>query len=120
MPNSLLRPIFENDALARGLGDAEARILVEWTVDQAERAAEHAGSEEEAGRAVRVLCVRARAIGCFVRLWCVEENASAAYQLAACERFPWPLPTGPVDACDLMHDITNWEGGREKSTFSLP
>ncbi len=120
MPNSLLRPIFENDALARGLGDAEARILVEWTVDQAERAAENAGSEEEAGQAVKVLCGRARAIGCFVRLWCLEGNASAAYQLAACERFPWPLPTGPMDACDLMYDITNWESGREESTFSFP
>src|SRR5207237_7334693 len=90
MPSGLLSPIFENDALTRGLGDAEARILVEWVVDQAEMLAERAGSENEAGRAVKVLCGRARAIGCFVRLWCAEENAAAAYQLAACERFPCP------------------------------
>ena len=119
MPSGLLSPIFENDALTRGLGDAEARILVEWLVEQAEMLAERAGSEDDAGRAVRLLCGRARAIGCFVRLWCAEENAPAAYQLAACERFPWPLPTGLIDPCDLMHDITSWESGREPASFSF-
>jgi hypothetical protein len=30
-------------------------------------------------------------------------------QLAAVERFPWPLPTTGRDPCDLMQTILHWE-----------
>ncbi|MBV9124983.1 MAG: hypothetical protein JO112_16640, partial [Planctomycetes bacterium] len=32
-------PILQDDALTRGLGDPEARVLVEWLVEQVERLA---------------------------------------------------------------------------------
>jgi len=32
----LLSPILQDDSLTRGLGDAEARVLVEWLVDRSE------------------------------------------------------------------------------------
>src|SRR5947209_6025855 len=102
----LLSPILHNEALTRGLGDPEARMLVEWLVAEVESAARATACEETVRRRVAQLCGRARAISRFVRLWCYEENAAAAYQLAACERFPWPLPVVPMDPCDLMQDIT--------------
>lgn len=113
----LLSPILSNESLTRGLGDAEARILVEWLVAEAEHAAQGAACEDTAREQVDRLCRRARALSRFVRLWCHDENAAAAYQLAACERFPWPLPTGLIDPCDLMQDITTWESSSENQTF---
>src|SRR5205807_555027 len=65
--------ILDDEALTRGLGDPEARVLVEWLVDRADRMA---GASEDA--AVAVLCRRGRAIACFVRLWCHERNRGAA------------------------------------------
>ncbi len=105
----LLSPILDNEALTRGLGDMEARVLVEWLVEQAERLA--ASTDGEAARAaVAHLCHHARAISRFVFLWCLARDCRAACQLAAVERFAWPLPTGPVDPCDLMQWILYWEG----------
>jgi hypothetical protein len=109
---AFLNPILDNDALTRGLGDPEARILVEWLVERTERLVEDGLAEACVRREVDRLCRRARAIGRFVSLWCQDENAAAAYQLAATERFPWPLPTERMDPCDLMHDITCWESKR--------
>ena len=34
---------------------------------------------------------------------------SGACQLAATERFGWPLPSAPADAYELMTDILYWE-----------
>jgi hypothetical protein len=116
----LLSAILNNEALTRGLGDPEARILVEWLVAETEHAVERTACEETARLRVERLCSRARALGRFVRLWCHDENAAAAYQLAACERFPWPLPTMPMDPCDLMEAITTWESSAEKQTFGVP
>src|SRR5262249_51504565 len=82
----LLAPILDNEALTRGLGDPEARILVEWLVDRAERLAEERESEERIQREVDRLCRRARALGRFVSLWCQDCDYSAATQLAATER----------------------------------
>jgi hypothetical protein len=108
MSHRLLSPLLASDALTRGLGDPEARILVEWLVDQADLLAQRGAgetTEAEMGRLGR----RARALGRFVRLWCHDQDAAAAYQLAASERFPWPLPTQVMDPCDLMEEITAWE-----------
>jgi hypothetical protein len=105
----LLSPILHNDALTRGLGDMEARVLVEWLVEQAERAGDRASDEPEAHAAVARLCRRARSIGRFVYLWCQRGDRGAAHQLAAAEHFQWPLPTAALDPCDLMHGILSWE-----------
>jgi len=109
MANSLLAPILDDEALTRGLGDPEARILIEWLVERAE-AVEHENLVEEQSQAtVKRLCRRARSISRFVSLW-EQEQRAAACQLAATERFSWPLPTDAVDPCDLMQTILNWEG----------
>jgi hypothetical protein len=104
-----LSHILHNDALTRGLGDAEARALVEWTVDQAERLAESTVSEQSAGHKVMGLCRRCRAIGRFVTLWSEPESRGAAAQLAASERFNWPFPPPDADSYEILHAILSWE-----------
>ena len=104
----LLGQILDNDALTRGLGDAEARVLVEWLVDQVECLPGHPGAPD-AHDEVRRLCRRGRAIGRFVFLWCHQRSRGAAGQLAAAEQFTWPLPVARVDPCELMQAIVSWE-----------
>jgi hypothetical protein len=106
--NPLLNHILDDDALTRQLGDEEARVLVEWLVDQAERLAD-SHNNIEAEREVRRLCRRGRAIGRFVNLWCLQRLRGAAGQLAVAERFCWPLPDCELDACELMQEILFWE-----------
>ena len=105
----LLRGILRDDGLTRGLGDIEARMLVEWVADWTELLAEAARTEEDAWSCVRRLCRRARAIARFVQLWCEPGGQGAAAQLAAAERFAWPLPSEPIEPPDLMHHILTWE-----------
>jgi hypothetical protein len=112
----LLMRILQDEALTRDLGDAEARVLVEWLVEQAEAVAENStvcGLEVEAE--VRRLCRRGWAISRFVALWGQPHARGAALQLAASERFDWPFPTGPMDLCDLMQHIVQWEDRGRKS-----
>lgn len=106
---AFLRHILGNEALTRGLSDPEARILVEWLVEKVEHHAEHAHSEAAVWEQVRFLCRRARAIGRFVTLWCHAQTRGAAAQLAAAERFAWPLPQPLADPCEIMHAILTWE-----------
>jgi hypothetical protein len=106
--NPLLGQILADDALTRNLGDAEARVLVEYLVDQAEHLAEAVPFDQAAGE-VRRLCRRGRAIARFVGLWCLERSRGAAGQLAAAERFAWPLPAARVGPCELMQAIVTWE-----------
>jgi len=106
----VLRHIVSNDALTRGLGDAEARILVEWLVEQAELFALAGLSESNLSSEVERLCRRGRAISRFVVLWCHDGQRGAACQLAGAERFSWPLPTSScVDPCELMESILDFE-----------
>ncbi len=105
----LLNHILRDEALTRGLGDPEAHVLVEWVVDQAERLTETATTESAAWAEVRKLCHRCRAIARFVLLWCYLNGRGAAAQLAATERFAWPLPTTAVDPYELMRGILSWE-----------
>jgi hypothetical protein len=105
----LLDHILDNDGLTRGLGDPEARILVEWLVERAEELAESATCESRARGEVEGLCRKARAIGRFVTLWTQPRERGGATQLAAAERFTWPLPTTADDPCELMQFILQWE-----------
>jgi hypothetical protein len=107
----LLRPILDDEGLTRHLGDAEARVLVEWLVERAERAATTA-EPGRAAAAVARLCRRARAIGLFVALWCYRNDRGAAGQLAVAEQFPWSLPAADVDPCELMERILRSEDRR--------
>ena len=108
MPVSpLLAQILDDEALTRGLGDAEARVLVEWLVEEAERLE---GARADAGPEVGRLRRRARAVSRFVLLWCIRRDRGAAVQLAAVERFAWPLPDdADADPCELMQQILGWE-----------
>ena len=105
----LLRHVLRDEALTRGLGDIEARMLVEWVTDWTELLADAARTDEDAWSCVRRLCRRGRAIGRFVQLWSEPHSRAAATQLAAAERFSWPLPAAEVDPADLMHHILTWE-----------
>ena len=98
-----------DESITRGLGDIEARMLVEWLAEWSELLLEAGPSEDLAWKNVRSLCRRARAIGRFVQLWGSRRSRPAALQLAATERFDWPLPTGRVDPGDLMFAILEWE-----------
>lgn len=104
---ALLHPILEDENLTRGLGDAEARMLVEWLVGRTEQHPEHPSAT--LGQDIQKWCRRARALSRFVYLWCHQSDHGAACQLAATERFPWPLPVCEVDPCDLMAEILAWE-----------
>src|SRR5438105_6076690 len=55
----LLRPILDNESLTRGLGDAEARALIEWLVQRAEERFAEAGADAVPAEVAR-LCLRAR------------------------------------------------------------
>lgn len=107
--NPLLNHILSDERLTRGLGDAEARVLIEWLVEQAEELTRVA-SGMEAYRKVNFLCRRGRAVARFVRLWCLKHAHGAAGQLAATERFAWLLPNAEIDPCDPMQIITTYEG----------
>lgn len=105
----LLDHILDNDGLTRGLGDPEARILVEWLVERTEQLAESATSEAAARDEVERMCRKARAIGRFVTLWSQPRERGGATQLAAVERFTWPLPATADDPCELLQFILSWE-----------
>jgi hypothetical protein len=105
----LLSQVFDDDAVTRGLGDMEARVLVEWLVDRAEALIAAGMDEHEAEREVARLCRRARSISRFVALWCHLGERGAAGQLAAAERLHWPLPDDEADPRDLMEMILEWE-----------
>jgi hypothetical protein len=105
---TLLRQMLQSESLTRGLEDPEARVLVEWMVEKVEHLAADAAAEAALPRSLECLTQRARAIGRFVSLWCQGERGSAV-QLAAVERFTWPLPTTAVDPCELMKAILSRE-----------
>ena len=108
---ALLNEIFANESLTRGLCDPEARVLVEWLVEQAERIDRRSppGDAGAAQREVDRLCRRARGLSRFVHLWCHRRQRGAAIQLAATERYQWPLPSEPMDPCELMYAILSCE-----------
>src|SRR5207244_850457 len=80
------------------------RVLVEWLADMVDQLATDARAETTLPRSLDQLTQKARAIARFVSLWCQGERGSAV-QLAAVERFTWPLPTTAVDPCELMKAI---------------
>lgn len=103
-----LTPILDDDAIVRGLGDSEARLLIEWLVEQAETLAD-SYEHDRLQRRIDKLCSRARAISRFVQLWNIPESRGSALQLAAVERFSWPLPSESVDSWQLLSDALIWE-----------
>ena len=105
----LLRPILDDDSLARNLGDCEARLLFEWLYERAERLSRTAGADPSVGAMIVQLHRRVRAIAQFVYLWCECRDRGAAGQLASAERFNWPMPTPRVNPCVLIERILSFE-----------
>ena len=64
----LLSHILDNEALTRGLGDPEARLLVEWLVEQAERLAQ---SSDRGGKHDGQTAGNRALLG--GRLWCCPK-----------------------------------------------
>jgi hypothetical protein len=108
--DSLILSLVRNESLTRGLGDEEARMLVDWVVDWTELLSEAARSDAEAEQLALRLLRRAKAIRHFVQLWQDPAMHGAAAQLAATERFLWPLPDDHFNTpAELMETILNWE-----------
>ena len=108
--DAILRGSARDESLTRGLGDEEARMLVDWLVGWAEILSDAARTPQEAERLAARLCRRGRAIGRFVQLWVEPKSRGSAAQLAATERFAWPLPSDRrSEPADLMEHILNWE-----------
>src|SRR4051794_33594704 len=100
-----------DDGLTRGLHDPEARMLVEWLVDQAERLTQDCRAAPSAEPQLNALYRRCRGIRRFVELWCHRRDHGAAAQLAAAENFGWPLPAPyEADPCDIMNRLLVCEG----------
>jgi hypothetical protein len=111
----VLRHILD-DALTRGLGDLEARVLVDWLVDRAEKLDAQGRSAEEIEAIIMRWCRRGRALGRFVSLWCQRQHA-AALQLVGTERFAWPMPHPDAESDELMLDILTWEARQEEESL---
>jgi hypothetical protein len=109
LDRKFLRPILDDESLTRGLGDEEARLLIEWLVERAENLAASSLAERTRRNRLNSVCQRGRAIGRFVRLWCHDHQAGAATQLAGAEAFSWDLPHGDEDAAELMARILRAE-----------
>jgi hypothetical protein len=104
---TVLNPILADETLTRGLRDPEARMLIDWLVERIEGVLAEEWNDLRTGAEIRVLCRHARCIGRFVSLW--EQEQGAALQLAACERFGWPLPSSTAMTEDVMEEILRWE-----------
>ena len=107
----LIREIARDESLTRDLGDEEARMLIDWVTDWAGLLMEAARDEDDARKLILRLSRRGKAIGRFVKLWCDpgKKERGGASQLAAAERFAWPLPNNAIEPPDLMHHILTWE-----------
>lgn len=116
----LVRHILRDEAMTRGLGDVEARMIVEWLADRAERLAASAPDEPAAWAALRAVCRRARVIATFVRLWSAPGSRGSAIQLVAAERMTWPLPTGDVDPGELMEVLLAWTDRQDEMVAEPP
>ena len=102
--------VLQDERLTCGLGDAEARMLVEWLVERVERWENRVIEPGLLASGIARLCRRGRAISHFVRLWCTERQRGAAIQLAASEHCDWPLPVErDADPCEVMGAILAWE-----------
>ncbi len=111
LDRAFLRPILDDESLTRGLGDEEARLLVEWLVERAENLAASSLADTTRHNCLSAMCRRGRIVGRFVRLWCEGEYGSAV-QLAGTENVTWQLPTGPEEPADLMHRLLGCEERR--------
>ena len=106
---SVLNLIMGDESLTRRLRDSEARLIIEWLVEEAERAEAECPDEKVLVPVVKRLCQRARSIGRFLDLWFGQPSRSSACQLWAAERFAWPMPEAEEDPYSALRAILCWE-----------
>lgn len=111
LDRAFLRPILDDESLTRGLGDEEARLLVDWLVERAENLAASSLAETTRKNCLSAMCRRGRLVGRFVRLWSAGEFGSAV-QLAGAENVSWNLPSGPEEPAELMNRLLSCEEQR--------
>ena len=107
---ALLNLILEDEALTRGLGDEEARLLIEWLAHWAEQLANRADAIDR----IQELRCRGRAIRQFVELWSHRYAHGAALQLAA-----GAIRSGQYD-CALVFGVEKMPKGIIRSSFFEP
>ncbi len=106
---SLIDRVLDDEAITAGLEDPEGRLLVEWLVEQTECIARNAASLQQAKERVERLCHYARALRQFLILWCYDKNPGSAAQLAATQKFAWPLPSaGEENALSILQQVVLW------------
>jgi hypothetical protein len=110
LTRSHLERILGDESLTRGLRDSEARLLVEWLVEQAEGFHENSTDAQAVDRRIQQLCRRARALRRFIELWFDANSRAAACQLVAVERWEWPMPDVEADPYEALYNILAWEG----------
>jgi len=104
LARAFLQPILYDDRLTAALGDAEARLLVEFLVAQAERL-EGLQPDEALRQAIAQLCRRGRVLGRVVHLWDTQQ-CLAASQLAASAGLAEALPPSRrLTGCRLMERL---------------
>ncbi|CAN5127230.1 hypothetical protein BH10PLA2_BH10PLA2_31340 [soil metagenome] len=109
LARSHLERILGDESLTRGLRDSEARLLVEWLVDQAEHFGLSKQRAEEMDKRIQQLCRRARALRRFIELWFDDNSRAAACQLVGAERWEWPMPDVEADPYEALYNILAWE-----------
>ncbi len=103
--HAMLRMVLMDERLTHGLGDEEARLLVEWLTDWLE--SPHAPQDWPT---FQRRWGRARTAAKFVWLWCYCHSRGAAAQLTAAENLEWPFPAADADPAEVMQEILDWEG----------
>ena len=117
LSTQMVRHVLRDEAVTRGLGDIEARMIVEWLADKAEEIGRNKPETEawiELARATR----RARIVSRFVQLWAESSSRGAAVQLISAERLDWPLPAGDRDSGILTEEILAWIDRRDELALS--
>ncbi|MFQ3650786.1 MAG: hypothetical protein SNJ75_10665 [Gemmataceae bacterium] len=110
LARAFLNPILFDERLTAALGDAEACLLVNFLVDQAERL-DGLQPEEAVWKAIAHLCQRGRVLGRVVQLW-HDQQCLAATQLAASEGLAEALPSRRLDSCRLLERMIALESLR--------
>lgn len=96
----MLRAVLDDASLTRGLGDSEARCLIEWLVNRVDQNP-HWSQFQKLHRLARI-------VGRFIALWNAPQSRGAAYQLVASERILWPLPNESEEPLYVLEKILQW------------
>ena len=113
----LIGRILEDEGLRGDLADDVAQPLIDWLVQQAERAISQSKSQAAARKQIDALCERGRQIAEFVTQ--AKDDPAAAALLAKAEHLPWPVtPEETADQTKLMCRVLEEENKRYQKPTS--